>query len=108
MSQVVALVLLITGGGQLIVGAMLLRVTVTSLLGRVILAELGPVPAAVATFVILPALISEAVTTCSAVQVAWAPGARVYGAFGHVTLAIGSLMLTPVRVTFPVLVTVIM
>ena len=105
-SQVVALVFVIIGLGQLIDGAILLRVTITSLLIAVTLPIPGSRPVTVATFLIRPAATSAGVTICCPVQVTCSPGASVNGSFAHVTSAIGSSIDTPVSVTFPVFVTV--
>jgi hypothetical protein len=70
----------------------------------------GGVPVPVAVFVTDPALTSPAVTVCEAGHVALSPGASVVGRVGvHVpTVAFGSDRLTLVRVTFPVLVRVML
>ena len=67
---------------------------------------LGAVPVTVAALVMLPAVISAAVTVCMALQVALAPGASVYGSPMQVTVAFGSLTVIPVMVTLPVFVTI--
>ena len=104
-SQLVSLVEVSMGAGQLISGGRLRSTTVTVLLMVSTTTDEGEVPVALAVFIILPARISAIVTVCVAVHVALEPGIRVYGAPGHVTVTIGSLTVIPVTVTLPVLVT---
>jgi hypothetical protein len=104
-SQLVELVLVTIGAGQLITGGRFSSSTVIVLLVAVTVLLFGAMPVTVAVLLMLPAVISAAVTVCVAVQVVLAPGASVYGAPMQVTTAFGSLTVIPVIVTLPVLVT---
>ena len=77
MSQLVLLVDVTIGAGQLIVGGRFSSNTITVLLMAVTGLVLGAVPVTVAELVTFPAMISAGVTVCVAVQVALAPGASV-------------------------------
>jgi len=73
-SQLVSLVEVSIGVGQLISGGRLCSTTVTVLLMVSTVAVEGEVPVALAVFITLPARISAIVTVCVAVHVALEPG----------------------------------
>ena len=105
MSHEVALVGARIGGGQLMTGGRLSRRTVTVLLVVSTRDAVGENPVDSAVLTTVPDIISAIVTVWVAVQLALAPGTSVYGAPVHVTVAFGSVMVMPVTVTLPVLVT---